>query len=86
MFKTKTTCIYLLIIFDDCKPSDEDNLTPREIEVLEQLSKGLKYEAIAQSLFLSAGTIREHVENIYTKLQVHNKLEAIQKAKNNKLI
>jgi len=74
------------IVFEDCKPCDEVNLTPREIEVLEQLSKGLKYEDIAQNLFLSAGTIRKHVENIYTKLQVHNKLEAIQKAKNNKLI
>ena len=74
------------IVFDDCKPSDEIHLTPCEIEVLEQLSKGLKYEAIAENLFLSAGTIRKHVENIYTKLQVHNKLEAIQKAKNNKLI
>lgn len=61
-------------------------LTPREIEVLEQFSKGLKYEDIAKNLFLSKGTIRKHVENIYTKLQVHNKLEAIQKAKNNKLI
>ena len=61
-------------------------LTNREIEVLEQLSKGLKYNAIAENLFLSPGTIRKHVENIYTKLQVHNKLEAIQKAKNNKLI
>lgn len=62
------------------------NLTNREMEVLEQLSKGLKYEAIAENLFLSNGTIRKHVENIYAKLQVHNKLEAIQKAKNNKLI
>ena len=74
------------IVFDDCKPCEEVNLTPREIEVLEQLSKGIKYNAIAENLFLSAGTIRKHVENIYTKLQVHNKLEAIQKAKNNKLI
>lgn len=74
------------ILFDDCEPCDKVNLTAREIEVLEQLSKGLKYEAIAQNLFLSAGTIRKHVENIYTKLQVHNKLEAIQKAKSNKLI
>ncbi|HQZ24204.1 MAG TPA: response regulator transcription factor [Flavobacterium sp.] len=74
------------IVFEDCKPCDEVNLTAREIEVLEQLSKGLKYNAIAENLFLSAGTIRKHVENIYTKLQVHNKLEAIQKAKTNKLI
>lgn len=74
------------IVFDDCKPCDEVHLTSREIEVLEQLSKGLKYDAIAENLFLSTGTIRKHVENIYTKLQVHNKLEAVQKAKNNKLI
>ena len=74
------------VFFDECEPSDKVNLTTREIEVLEQLSKGLKYDSIAENLFLSAGTIRKHVENIYTKLQVHNKLEAIQKAKNNKLI
>jgi DNA-binding NarL/FixJ family response regulator len=65
---------------------EEINLTSREIEVLEQLSKGLKYNAIADNLFLSPGTVRKHVENIYSKLQVHNKLEAIQKAKNNNLI
>lgn len=65
---------------------DNVQLTVREIEVLEQLSKGLKYNAIAENLFLSPGTIRKHVENIYTKLQVHNKLEAIQKAKINNLI
>lgn len=62
------------------------NLSAREIEVLEQLSKGLTYNAIADNLILSLGTIRKHIENIYNKLQVHNKLEAIQKAKNNKLI
>lgn len=72
--------------FESISDQEEYNLTPREIEVLEQLSKGLKYNAIAENLFLSTGTIRKHVENIYTKLQVHNKLEAIQKAKNNKLI
>lgn len=73
-------------VFENIPDQEEYNLTPREIEVLEQLSKGLKYNAIAENLFLSAGTIRKHVENIYAKLQVHNKLEAIEKAKNNKLI
>ena len=72
--------------FESIPDQEEYNLTPREIEVLEQLSKGLKYNAIAENLFLSVGTIRKHIENIYTKLQVHNKLEAIHKAKNNKLI
>ena len=65
---------------------DEIKLTNREIEVLEQLSKGLSYNVIADNLFLSPGTVRKHIENIYTKLQVHNKLEAIQKAKDNNLI
>ncbi|WP_298237918.1 response regulator transcription factor [uncultured Algibacter sp.] len=61
-------------------------LTPREVEVLEQLSKGLSYSLIAENLFLSVGTIRKHIENIYKKLQVHNKLEAVQKARKNNLI
>lgn len=73
------------ILFENTN-KEEYNLTAREIEVLEQLSKGLKYNTIAENLFLSVGTIRKHVENIYTKLQVHNKLEAIYKAKNNNLI
>ncbi|HNP33509.1 MAG TPA: response regulator transcription factor [Flavobacterium sp.] len=65
---------------------EDIKLTSREIEVLEQLSKGLSYNIIADNLFLSPGTVRKHIENIYNKLQVHNKLEAIQKAKDNKLI
>ena len=65
---------------------EDVKLTNREIEVLEQLSKGLSYNVIADNLFLSPGTVRKHIENIYTKLQVHNKLEAIQKAKDNNLI
>lgn len=74
------------IAFEHFENKEEFNLTTREIEVLEQLSKGLKYNTIADNLILSTGTIRKHVENIYAKLQVHNKLEAIQKAKNNNLI
>ena len=68
------------------KIDDEIKLSPREVEVLEQLSKGLNYNVIADNLFLSPGTVRKHIENIYTKLQVHNKLEAIEKARNNNLI
>lgn len=74
------------IAFDTVVNPDDIKLTTREIEVLEHLSKGLKYNLIADNLFLSVGTVRKHIENIYTKLQVHNKLEAIQKARDNKLI
>lgn len=72
--------------FDTPANPEEIKLTAREIEVLEQLSKGLKYELIAKNLFLSVGTIRKHIENIYAKLQVHNKLEAIEKARHNRII
>jgi DNA-binding NarL/FixJ family response regulator len=66
--------------------NEEISLTDREIQVLEQLSKGLSYQLIAENFFLSRGTIRKHIENIYRKLQVHNKLEAVEKAKRNNLI
>lgn len=72
--------------FDVPENPEAIKLTAREVEVLEQLSKGLKYDSIAKNLFLSVGTIRKHIENIYAKLQVHNKLEAVEKARNNKLI
>lgn len=70
-----------------CKDTQDDlKLSDREVQVLEQLSKGLSYNIIAEHLFLSTGTIRKHIENIYKKLQVHNKLEAVEKAKKNHII
>ncbi len=68
------------------RSEEQIKLTAREIDVLEQLSKGLTYTVIAANLFLSPSTIRRHIENIYTKLQVHNKLEAVQKARDNNII
>lgn len=72
--------------FSHAEKEEEIKLSAREIDVLEQLSKGLSYTLIAENLFLSPSTVRKHIENIYKKLQVHNKLEAIQKAERNKLI
>lgn len=74
------------ITIQNQQDQEEIQLTSREIDVLEQLSKGLNYIKIAENLILSTGTVRKHIENIYKKLQVHNKLEAIQKAKKNNLI
>lgn len=65
---------------------EEIKLSGRETEVLEQLSKGLNYICIANNLIISPSTVRKHIENIYAKLQVHNKIEAVQKARNNNLI
>jgi DNA-binding NarL/FixJ family response regulator len=74
------------ISLDNKKEEEIIKLSAREIDVLEQLSKGLNYINIAENLILSPSTVRKHIENIYTKLQVHNKLEAVQKAKKNNLI
>jgi len=53
------------------------NLTPREVEVLELLSTGNTYKQIADRLFVSDKTIKKHIENIYNKLHVNSKMEAI---------
>ena len=73
-------------VFDSSEATEMVELTTREIEVLEQLSKGLKNKEIAENLFLSFFTVKKHIENIYRKLQAHNRIEMIQKAKHNKLI
>lgn len=68
------------------RDQEEISLSSREVEVLEQLSKGLSYTVIADHLFLSPSTVRKHIENIYKKLQVHSKIEAVQKARNHNII
>ena len=66
--------------------SEEISLSKRETEILEHLSKGLKYNDIAGNLIISPATVRKHIENIYKKLHVHNKMEAVIKAQQHKLI
>ena len=52
-------------------------LTPRERHVLECMADGQDRTAIAERLYLSANTVRTHVQNILAKLQVHSSLEAV---------
>lgn len=54
-------------------------LSRREQEMLEQLSKGYRYKEIADKLFVSTETVRTHVRNIYEKLQVNSRVEALKK-------
>ena len=54
-------------------------LSNRENEILHQLAQGLLYKEIAASLFISSETVRKHVYHIYEKLQVGNRVEAINK-------
>ena len=53
-----------------------EDLTPREMEVLQSLASGNRYSEIAEELDIGLGTVQSHVRNIYKKLQVHSAVEA----------
>ncbi len=71
---------------ENSEEKNEIKLTKRETEILNQLSKGLNYNLISDNLIISPSTVRKHIENIYKKLQVHSKMEAVMKAKKRNLI
>lgn len=56
-------------------------LTEREKEVMQLLAGGLTYEKIAVQMEVSHETVKMHLKNIYRKLEVQNKIEALQKVK-----
>jgi DNA-binding NarL/FixJ family response regulator len=56
-----------------------ESLTMREKELLTLLSKGFRYKEIAEKLFISHETVKTHIRNIYEKLQVQSKVEALNK-------
>jgi DNA-binding NarL/FixJ family response regulator len=58
----------------------KDGLSDREREVLLWLSKGFSYKDIAEKLFISIETVRTHIRNVYEKLHVNNKADALRKA------
>lgn len=60
-------------------PINAEELTKREFELLDLLSQGYRYKDIAAKLFISQDTVRTHIRNIYVKLQVKSKIEAINK-------
>lgn len=55
-------------------------LTERELDVLRSIAEGLKYEEIADKLYISLNTVRSHVKSIYSKLNVDNRTKAIEAA------
>jgi DNA-binding NarL/FixJ family response regulator len=62
------------------KPVELSKLSAREQEILSYLSKGYRYKEIAGLLFLSVETVRKHIHNIYDKLQVSSRTDALNKA------
>ena len=70
----------LNIFLDEKKITKKEILTDRENEVLQLLADGLLYKEIAERLNIVHGTVRQHIHNIYEKLHVQNRTEAINKA------
>jgi DNA-binding NarL/FixJ family response regulator len=65
---------------------DDYYLSKREKEVLNLLAEGNNYQQIADQLFISVDTVRHHIKNIYKKLHVNSRAEAVTKAIRDKLI
>lgn len=61
------------------------NLTKREYEILQLLTKGQSNADIAENLFLSISTVKTHVSNLYLKMNVKRRTQAVAKAKKLKL-
>ena len=52
-------------------------LTEREAEVLKYLCEGFNYKAVAKTLFISESTVKTHINNVFTKLQVNDRTQAV---------
>jgi DNA-binding NarL/FixJ family response regulator len=64
------------------KPTNElERLTDREKEILDLLAQGYLYKEIAAELFISHLTVKKHIHNIYDKLQVQNRIEALNRTR-----
>ena len=62
------------------RPGARIELTPRQLEVLLLLSQGLDADEIARSLEVSENTVRSHIQNIFTRMGVHNQVQAVARA------
>lgn len=66
--------------------SVQSPLTDRETEILRLICDGLNYRTVGERLFLSPHTVKTHLKNIYAKLQVHSRAEAVKRALKDKLV
>lgn len=74
------------MVINSFKRNEASPLTRRETEILEQIATGKSRKRIAQELFIDLETVKSHIKNIYQKLNVHSKADAIKAAKDNKFI
>jgi len=78
----------VVALFRDFQPPERENyqLTPHETRLLRLLVEGHNYKTAAAELGVSFHTIHFHMRNIYEKLQVHSKSEAVAKALRNRIV
>lgn len=75
------------VVFEpNLKEIEKLGLSKRELEVLELMSRGLSNQEIAEHLFVSLNTIKTHSSNLYVKLDVKRRTQAVEKAKKSGLI
>ena len=74
------------MVIDNFHLNPNSPLTKRETEILQLISEGKTYTQISEELFISKETSKTRIKNIYSKLQVRSKSEAIAKANQDKLI
>jgi DNA-binding NarL/FixJ family response regulator len=74
------------MVIDNFHVNPNSPLTKRETEILQLIAEGKTYTQISEELFISTETAKTHIKNIYSKLQVNSKSEAIAKANLEKLI
>ena len=67
-------------------PENEFNLSPREHEVLVLIAQGLSYQEIANQLFVSLSTVKTHAANIFSKLDVQRRTQAVMEAQKRGLL
>jgi DNA-binding NarL/FixJ family response regulator len=74
---TVTRAFRTIVGRDAAAEAAEDNLTPREVEMVRMVAQGLRNKAIAERLAISEGTVKVHLHNIYEKLGVDGRLELV---------
>jgi len=63
-----------------------DPISERELEVLKLVATGLSNDEIAKKLYLATSTVKRHINNIYAKLDMHSRTQAVAKAKELKVL
>lgn len=72
-------------IADFYAPKKKHQLTQRQLDIVKGIVNGKSYKMIATDLFISLDTVRSHIKNIYTALEINSKAELIRKSYNNEL-